>query len=233
VITPWAGGSGGLPSPEEARSEAESILGGRRFQPLETPRPLRGLLEWLGDRLAPVGDFLSGIADWIADRGGSPVGLVVIAAALAALAALVAVRAVRQRSTAVETTRTDSTGEPLSPGALEDAADEAERDGDYDRALRLRFRAGLLRLDTVGAIRFRPSITSGEVARAVSQDDFRVLAGDFDEVVYGGRPAGHDDVDAARTRWPRVWTTAGKRHRVEHADTPGRDRDTGAAEVPR
>jgi hypothetical protein len=34
--------------------------------------------------------------------------------------------------------------------------------------------------------------------------DFDVLAFDFDEVVYGGRPAAAADLDAARRRWPEV-----------------------------
>ncbi len=223
MISAWAAGSGGLPSPEEARGEAESILDGRRFRPVDTPRPLRGVLEWIGDRLEPVGRFFSRIADWVADRGGSPLGLVIIAVVLAGLIALVVMRVVRQRTAADEKTRADRTGNLLDPGSLESEAAEAEREGDYDRALRLRFRAGLLRLDTAGAIRFRPSITSGEVARRVRHHDFRVLAGDFDEVAYGGRPARREDVAAARQRWPRVWTAAEGRRHAKPAGAPEPD----------
>ena len=46
---------------------------------------------------------------------------------------------------------------------------EAERRGEHELALRLRFRAGLLRLDERGAIELRPSLPTGEVvARAAA-----------------------------------------------------------------
>jgi len=90
------------------------------------------------------------------------------------------------------------------PRALEARADAAEAAGDLEAALRLRFRAGLLRLDARGAIDFRPSISTIEVRRRLHDDDFDALAATFDDVVYGGRPPAADDLAAARERWPRV-----------------------------
>ena len=60
----------------------------------------------------------------------------------------------------------------LDPKTLERQADAAEASGDLEAALRLRFRAGLLRLDRRGAIEFRPSISTHEVRRAVRSEDF-------------------------------------------------------------
>ena len=88
------------------------------------------------------------------------------------------------------------------PRALDRRADAAEAAGDLEAALRLRFRAGLLRLDARGAIEFRPSISTYEVRRALHSDDFDALAATFDDVVYGGRPAAPSDLAAARERWP-------------------------------
>jgi hypothetical protein len=88
--------------------------------------------------------------------------------------------------------------------ALERRADAAEAAGDLETALRLRFRAGLLRLDERGAIEFRPSISTHEVRRALRSEDFDSLAATFDDVVYGGRPPAADDLSSARERWPRV-----------------------------
>ena len=51
------------------------------------------------------------------------------------------------------------------PRSLDRRADAAEAAGDLEAALRLRFRAGLLRLDARGAIVFRPSISTHEVRR--------------------------------------------------------------------
>ena len=94
--------------------------------------------------------------------------------------------------------------------ALERAADAAERDGDLDRAVRLRFRAGLLRLGDRGAIRYRPSVTTGEVRRTLGSQRFDDLAGTFEAVAYGGRAAEGPDVDASRREWPRVLEEAGR-----------------------
>ena len=85
---------------------------------------------------------------------------------------------------------------------LERDADAAERRGDHETALRLRFRAGLLRLDRAGILRYRPSLTSGAVVRRVASPSLAVLATTLDEVVYGDRPASAGDVEDARQRWP-------------------------------
>ena len=88
--------------------------------------------------------------------------------------------------------------ESEDPDELERAADAAERDGRLDDALRLRFRAGLLRLGDRGAIRYRPSVTTDEVRRALGSETFDELARTFEAVAYGGRDAAPPDVDAAR-----------------------------------
>ena len=88
--------------------------------------------------------------------------------------------------------------------ALERAADEAERAGDLERAVRLRFRAGLLRLGDRGAIRYRPSVTTGEVRRALASARFDDLAGTFEAVTYGGQVADPPAVESSRREWPRV-----------------------------
>jgi hypothetical protein len=101
--------------------------------------------------------------------------------------------------------------ESEDPDALERAADEAERDGDLARAVRLRFRAGLLRLGDRGAITYRPSVTTGEVRRTLGSARFDELAGTFEAVTYGGRPADRPDVDSARREWPRVLEESSQR----------------------
>ena len=101
-------------------------------------------------------------------------------------------------------------GERADPALLERDADAAEQRGDLDLALRLRFRAGLLRLDGRGAIRYRPSITSGQVARQLRLRDFDDLAITFDAVAYRGRHASSTDVHSARATWPRVVEHAGR-----------------------
>ncbi len=95
-------------------------------------------------------------------------------------------------------------GRSEDPAELERLADEAERRGDLEIALRLRFRAGLLRLGRARALPLRPSLRTREARRALGSARFDRLARDFDEVVYGGRPPSEVDVEAARSEWPQV-----------------------------
>jgi hypothetical protein len=195
--------------PDTARREAEHILNDGRFKSSSTPRPLRGPLQWIGDRLdtvfGPVGRFLAGLP-----------GIVwwILAGALVAFIVWMIVR-VRQRGIGAAPEH----GKRHAPAAdaaedadaLERQADEAERAGDLERAVRLRFRAGLLRLGDRGAIRYRPSVTTGEVRRTLRSSRFDGLAGTFEEVTYGGRSADPPDVDAARREWPHVLEESGRR----------------------
>ena len=69
--------------PDAARGAARDILRDRRFHRDPAPRPLRGPLQWLGDRLQTVGE-------WIA-RVLRPVpGFVCLGLAIALVAAVVA-----------------------------------------------------------------------------------------------------------------------------------------------
>lgn len=186
-----------------ARAEARDILDGRRFRPAEPPRPLRGVLRWLGDRLRPIGEPLGKLYDSVAEQKllQGVLGLAVILGAL-----VVAVRAVRRRN-AAGVLRDHERRRGLraeDPADLERAADDAERAGDLDRAVRLRFRAGLVRLDRGGAVDLRPSLTAGELVRRVPSPTLRGLTHTFEAVAYGGRHASTDDADAARQGWPRV-----------------------------
>lgn len=195
--------------PDTARREAQHILNDGRFKTSSTPRPLRGPLRWIADRLdavfGPIGRFLSGlpfIVWWI------------VAGALIAFVVWMILR-VRQRRVATApkegARRLTARDTRENADALEREADEAERAGDLDRAVRLRFRAGLLRLGDRGAIRYRPSVTTGEVRRTLRSPRFDGLAGTFEAVTYGGRPADPPDVDAARREWPHVLEESGQR----------------------
>ncbi|HUF82955.1 MAG TPA: DUF4129 domain-containing protein [Acidimicrobiia bacterium] len=200
--------AGGGVDPDDARRQARDILDERRYQPAKVPRPFEGVLEWLGDRLRPIGELLD-------DALSSAPGRLLLIAGFVALVAVVATVIARRRGRAGTAAgrrggRGGDAEESLDPARLEREADQAERRGELDRALRLRFRAGLLRLDDVGAISFRPSLTSGQVARRLRQPAFDDLAITFDWVAYGGRRASPDDVRVARERWPRVLAEARK-----------------------
>jgi hypothetical protein len=187
---------------QQAREEARRILSERRYRGSDVPRPLHDVLEWLGRRFHFVGRFV----DWLAGRvGGHGVVWLVFAAVVVALAAWAAGRLARRRgSRAAALARAAAAERSLDPRELERLAEEAEARGDLEIALRLRFRAGLLRLGRAHALEVRPSLTTREARRALRNPRFDALARSFDEVVYGRRPPRAEDVAAARAEWPRV-----------------------------
>jgi hypothetical protein len=186
----------------EPRREAHRVLEQRRYHGAELPRPFAGPLGWLGDRIEPL-------LDWIDSQGaevpGGPLVLWMVLAAGVLLAAFtVTGTTIRRRALAIERARRAALPATDDPRALEREAERAERDGDWERAVRLRFRAGLLRLDRRKVIVYRPSLTTGEVARAVSSPAFREVGDRFDAIAYGGRPAEQDDAEHARRGWAEV-----------------------------
>jgi hypothetical protein len=180
-----------------ARADAHAVLQQGRFHEKEVPGPFRSLFDRLADLIPSFG--------WLADLlpGGGPVVWSVLAAILAAVATVVARKLLSRRVSAAQQAIAHERAEQ-DPRTLDRQADEAERAGDLETALRLRFRAGLLRLDRRGAIVFRPSISTREVQRTLRSDAFDGLAATFDDVVYGGRAPAPADVDAARRDWPEV-----------------------------
>lgn len=194
----------------QARAEARHILAERRFHGTSLPRPLHGLFAWLGRHLHFIARAWNGVA---AAAGGAYVLWVILGALVLVLVVFVATRAARRR-TAREAGEADGgfggRGRRQDPAELERLADEAERRGDLEVALRLRFRAGLLRLGVARALPLRPSLRTREARRALRNPRFDRLARDFDEVVYGRRPPSPADVAAARSEWPQLLSEVGR-----------------------
>lgn len=211
--------------PGRAREDVRAILRGAAYRAKQPPRPLDGLLSWLDDRMRPVGRVLRPVGRflgrvfgpagrviarvWDATIGRLPTPLAILVVAAGIAAAIVAVaRAVERR--AAPATRESVTGAALrgdapTPEALERDADAAERAGDLDTAVRLRFRAGLLRLERdARAITNRPGLTTREVRVRLASDRFEHVADTFEAVAYGGRDADGDDTTDAREQWPRI-----------------------------
>ena len=200
-----AGGGAGV----DPRADAERILDGRRFRESPVPRPFRGILRTLGRWLEPIGEPLGRMFGALADE---PLGLLLIAGAVLALAVVASILLVRRRSSAgVEHARRRRLrARDDDSDDLDRRAAAAEAAGDLGLALRLRFRAGVLRLDRAGVVDDRPALTAGSLTRQLPSPVLRDLAVAFEEVAYGGRPASPADVAAARAGWPRVLEEVGR-----------------------
>lgn len=189
-------------TPAAARAQARQILSERRFHGSHLPRPFHGVLSWLARHL----HFVARSWNWLAGGVGGVGHLwTIVGVIVVAITAYVALRLARRRTgyESVASERRARVGEE-DPAALEREADDAERRGEFAAALRLRFRAGLLRLGRARVLPLRPSLRTREARRLLRNARFDRLADDFDEVVYGGRKPLPDDVATARSEWPRV-----------------------------
>ena len=212
------------PTAEDARARAHEILQQQKFSTNpEPPGPLDRLGKKVGEWLRDLMPSTSRTFTLDSGAGGLLEGLVwLVLFVVLIVVAVMLVRTVRRRGRVPE--GDDDDVEPSEaaddleafeyerdPGVLERAAEAAVAEGDYDRAVRLRFRAGLLRLDEAGALEFRPSLTSGQVVGAVrTAPSLRGVARQFDAVAYGDRHAGPADCDAASEGWTRVLTEVGR-----------------------
>jgi hypothetical protein len=191
----------------EARAQAREIVSQDRFRGGHHHEGLlHGVFVKLGDWL----ESLTGVLP-----GGPVTGWLLIVLLVAALAGVLvsAIRARRRRRAAARVAGPgDVPGAArLGPAELERRALEAERAGDLDGAVRLRFAAGLLRLDAIHAIDLRPSLTSGAVGRTLRSERYDDLAETHDAIAYGGRHAAEGDATTAREEWPVVVGEARKR----------------------
>ena len=191
-----------------ARAQARDVLAQRRFAPTSLPSPLRSVRERIGEFLRSLGRPLQSAFEWVAERvpGGSLALAILLGLAALGAGVLLARRLAARLGVAADGSADgdrDGHRRP-SAAALRQDAERAERAGDLDEALRLRFRAGLLELDERGLIELRPALTDRELLGAVRSPTLTELVDGFEAVAYGGRPAAADDVRSARDGWPRV-----------------------------
>lgn len=204
-------------SPDDARRTARDILSGHEYRPESSPQPLRGALEWLGDRLddllAPVGRFFERIFGWLFDLVPGPAGTFLGAAILLGVATLIVWLIARRIVTTAPDHRHPhgAAEDSEDPADLERAARDAAAAGDHRLAIRLRYRAGLLRLGARGAIALRTGATNAVYARALHSERFDGLTGTFEAVTYGDREAAPEDDATAVREWPLVVEEAAPR----------------------
>lgn len=188
---------------EVARSSAQRVLDDGKFQEDEVPRPFKGLLEWIADRLRPVGRFLDRLVEPILDLpgGAAVLGALIIGGGAVATAWLIGRRS---RAAVGRSTGSSLVDPSLDPVDVERRADVAGAAGDLTGSIRLRYQAGLLRLVQAERLVLRPDTTATGAARQVDLATMDRLTVDFEEIVYGDRAPNADDAARARQGWAEV-----------------------------
>ncbi len=208
------------PSPDEARKRAQEILNEKRFQPPGTsPAFVRRWLDAIGD---PINDFFRVLGRLLARLfdalpGTGPLSWLLWTGflGLAAVLFLVVARAIARRgqhgASTVEPGRSADARDDAP--RLEGLADEAEREGRFGEAVRLRFAAGLARLEYRNTVRMGQRRTNRQVAVQVGQtlgdrpSAMLVELGEqLDNIVHGGFRASADDAQKARSGWEALRT---------------------------
>jgi hypothetical protein len=186
---------------ERLREEAERILAQRRYRAQPTLSETFG--EWLERIWFEFLEFVANVAELI----GGPLVLGILLFGLVVMAAILITRNLghrRAREIEIRIMREHLLARGADPAELEREAQQAASESDFATALRLTFRAGLLRLDERGRIRYWPGLTSAEVADLLASPEFEALARRFDEVVYGHRTAIAADFVNARQGWDNL-----------------------------
>lgn len=203
--------------PTLARDEARRILAGRRYKGAPVPRPLRGVLRWIGDRISPITRWIGDRFSWIpvpARPWVEITGVLVAVLAVGLVVMTLAKARAQARAARLGSDAQDARSSSLAddPAALESAAVDAESRDDLALAVRLRFRAGLLRLDRdAHVIKYRSSIPTVEVRAELGSPTFDDLADTFEGITYGGDDAEPIDTADARREWPHVVHAARRR----------------------
>jgi hypothetical protein len=162
----------------------------------------------------PLFSLLDRIGRWLhsaaaTSPGGPPVFWGLAAIVVLLLAAFGARRMLRSLGAAELGAGRGSTVLAEDPAVLERWAEDAEARSAFTDAVRLRFRAGLLRLGARSAIEYRPSLLTADVARRLGSPEFDRLTDTFERVTYGHAMAERGDAAEARDGWREILAHTG------------------------
>lgn len=182
-------------SPEEIERAVADELAQPKYR-LGAPWWTR-LIEWLEQVWVRIVEWMTDASDYV---GGPVIMAILVGGVVLAVAALLTFNLGKRRARRVDERirREHEAARGLDPVSLEQAAESAQARGNHAEALRLLFRAALIRMDRLGLIDLRPGTTSGTVASSLDSSEFDRVATRFDSVVYGGKPASADDVSMVR-----------------------------------
>jgi len=157
--------------------------------------------EWLSDRIPnPIKVILGSWLFWVTAGG-----------VIVAISLLRTQWSRRLRRSGAETPDGPREVRPETPKAFNRLADQAEKEGDYTSAVRLRFKGGLAGLRVAGRIEDDLTTSAGRLRRAVPIPAIERLASTFEWIVYGDRPATPADAQDSRRDWGYVLEATGGR----------------------
>jgi hypothetical protein len=203
-----------LGSPAAAHRAAMAILAEGRFHQPPVPDPLHGVVAWVGnavlDPFNAIGRLVSHLGR---DFPGGVAGVWAVGGALLMFAVwLLFVRRARfQLGQALDLDSTLAGVRRQTPAELERQAAIAERAQHWDDAVRLRFRAGILRLGEELELTSTETVPNHMIGRLLRSRRFDSLAERFDDVAYGGGAATAADAEQQRSEWPELLNEAGRR----------------------
>lgn len=191
---------------EAAADQARAILADPKYRQYEPSwfEHLSGpLYRWSQRMIGFITDLVRQVGDallrWISSQEARWIGIPTLVVATALGTWVLGRRRAREVERRAVIDRILQLGR--EPAELEKMAEAAEDQGDHAESIRLRFVAGLLRLDTVGMIIFSPGLPNGMISGELKSAVFDRLAAQFDAVVYGKRLTSSADADAARRDW--------------------------------
>jgi len=201
-----------LGSPAAAHRAATAILAQDRFHQPPVPDPLHGVVSWVGRALVNPFDAIGKLVVRLGRAfPGGVAGVWAVGGALLLFAVwlLVSRHARFQLGQALDELSGDVRRQ--TPAELEREAALAERAHRWDEAVRLRFRAGILRLGQKLELPSTETVPNHMLGRLLRSRRFDALAGRFDEVAYGGGAATAADAEQQRDEWPELLREVGER----------------------
>lgn len=197
--------------PAAAHRAAEAIVAEGRFHQSPMPDPLHGVVSWVGNAVVDPLDALGRLFSHLGRVFPGGVAGVWAVGAVLLLAAVWLLLLRRARSQLGRVMDELAGARRETPYDLERAAALAEGAQRWDEAVRLRFRAGILRLGEKLELTSPETVPNHMIGRLLRSSRFDALAGRFDEVAYGGGTATEADAERQRREWPELLGEARRR----------------------
>ena len=197
---------------DDLQGRAEAIVSGSAYtgerESFLTNNPVTrfidDVMQRIRDWLSPSGEVRTGTPRTQVDPGRPSYGWLLLAAMLVLAVAVAAVIAKRRLRAETDQQRAIDVERRGDADELEDLASTAEAAGRFEEALRLRFRAGLMRLDDLEVIAYDPALATGAVRNAVHMGEFDAVASQFERVAYSDYAPQRTDVTSHRQGWQTV-----------------------------